>query len=251
MNQIIKAVLIDDEKNSLEMMEWLLQTYCPEVKIMELCNSGEAGIKSINQWNPDVIFLDIEMPKMNGFDMLEKIKDINFEIVFTTAYDQFAVRAFRYSAFNYLLKPVDPDDLRATVVKLLEKKTAPSKEQMNLLFQSLVNREQSVDRIALSTQEGLVFVQTKNIAYCKAESNYTYVVLADGQKYLVAKTLKDIDETLSGKDFYRVHNSYLVNINHIIRYVRGDGGYFVMPDNAQITISRNKKDEFFQLFSKF
>ena len=122
---------------------------------------------------------------------------------------------------------------------------------MTLLFQNLVNREQPVERIALSTNDGLIFVQTKNIAYCRAESNYTHVVMADGQKILVAKTLKEIDETLSGKDFYRVHNSYLVNINHIIRYIRGDGGYFIMPDNTQITIARSKKDEFFQLFNKF
>jgi two-component system, LytTR family, response regulator len=249
---MIKAILIDDERNSLEMLDWLLTTYCPEIAVAAQCESGEAGIQAIGQLQPDVVFLDIEMPKMNGFDMLEKIGDINFEIVFTTAYDKFAVRAFRYAALNYLLKPVDPEELQATVNRLKQKKSSPTKEQMELLFQSLISREkQPVERIALSTGDGLVFAQTKDIAYCRAESNYTNVVMASGQKILVAKTLKEIDDTLSGKDFFRVHNSFLVNINHIAKFVRGDGGYILMPDNTQITISRSKRDEFFQLFARF
>jgi two-component system LytT family response regulator len=247
----IRAILIDDERNSLEMLEWLIKTYCPECTILALCESAEEGIKSITQHQPDLVFLDIEMPRMNGFDMLEKIGDLKFEVVFTTAYDQFAVRAFRYSALNYLLKPVDPEELQQTFLRMKEKKAIPSREQMELLFQSLAGRTAPVERIALSTHDGLVFVQTKEIAYCRADSNYTHVVLANGQDILVARTLKDLDDTLAGKDFFRVHNSYLVNINHISRFVRGDGGYIVMPDKAEITISRGKRDEFFQLFAKF
>lgn len=249
---MIKAILVDDERNSLEMLEWLLKTYCPEVSILALCDSGEAGIKAIATFQPDVVFLDIEMPKMNGFEMLESIKDIQFEVVFTTAYDQFAIKAFRYSAINYLLKPIDPDDIMATVARLKGKISSPSRDQMELLFQSLLSKQnQQVDRIALSTHDGLNFVQTKDIAYCKADSNYTNVVMANGQNILVAKTLKELDETLSGKDFFRVHHSYLVNINHISKFVRGDGGYIVMHDKTEITISRSKRDEFFQLFAKF
>lgn len=248
---MIKAILIDDERNAIEMLEWLMKTYCPDVSIVTTCQSAQEGIHAIAQHHPDVIFLDIEMPKMNGFDMLEKINDIDFAIVFTTAYDQFAVRAFRYSALNYLLKPVDPEDLQSTIKRLKEKMGAPSKEQLELLFQNLLGKQNQVERIALSTADGLVFVQTNTITYCKADSNYTVVVLADGRNIVVAKTLKEIDETLSGKDFFRVHNSYLVNINHISKFVRGDGGYILMPDKTQITISRSKRDEFFQLFAKF
>jgi two-component system, LytTR family, response regulator len=247
----IKAILIDDEKSSTVALKWLLETYCPDVNVVAVCDSGETGIAAIREHKPDVVFLDIEMPKMNGFEVLENLGDINFEVVFTTAYDQFAVKAFRYSALNYLLKPVDPDDLVTTIGKLKEKKSAPSKEQMDLLFKSLLQREQPVERVALSTNDGLIFVQTKDITYCRAESNYTYVVMADGRNILVAKTLKEIDATLSGKDFIRVHNSFLVNINHISKFVRGDGGFIVMPDGTQITISRSKRDEFFQLFAKF
>lgn len=248
---MINAIIIDDEKNCIEMLEWLLTTYCPDIRILEKCNSGEDGIESIRKWKPDVVFLDIEMPKMNGFEVLEKLGPLTFEVVFTTAYDKFAVRAFKYAALNYLLKPIDPEELQATVSRIREKSNTPSKDQMDLLFQNLVQAKTQVERIALSTDEGLIFVHTSQISYCKAESNYTYVVMADGKKILVAKTLKEIDETLSGKDFFRVHNSFLVNVNHIQKFVRGDGGYIVMPDKTEITISRSKKDDFFQLFAKF
>ncbi|MBK9270572.1 MAG: response regulator transcription factor [Saprospiraceae bacterium] len=248
---MINAIIIDDERNSIEMLEWLLSTYCPDVRVLSSCESGEEGIQAIKRLKPDLVFLDIEMPKMNGFDVLEAIGTPDFEVVFITAYDQFAVKAFRYAAFNYMLKPVDPEDLAKTIGRLKEKKTVPDKEQMELLFQNLLNKEKQIDRIALSSGDGLIFVQTKDIMYCKAESNYTQVALVDGRTVLVARTLKDLDETLSGKDFHRVHHSYLVNINHISKFVKGDGGYILMPDKTEITISRNKRDDFFQLFSKF
>jgi len=248
---MINAIIIDDERNSIEMLEWLLANYCPDVRVLATSNSPEEGIQFIQKLKPDLLFLDIEMPKMNGFDLLEKIGNIDFEVVFITAYDQFAVKAFRYSALNYLLKPVDPEDLMKTISRMNEKKSIPEREQMELLFQNLVKQEKQIERIALSSADGLIFVQTKDIMYCKAESNYTHVVLSEGRQILVAKTLKELDETLSGKDFQRVHNSFLVNINHITKYVKGDGGYILMPDKTEITISRNKRDDFFQQFAKF
>jgi len=251
MGNTLKAIIIDDETHSTEMLEWLLQTYNTDVEVLATCHSGEEGLKTLQNHHPDVVFMDIEMPRMNGFDVLDQLQERPFELVFITAYDQFAVRAFRYAALNYLLKPVDPDDLVATINRIREKKTHTGPAQMEILFQSLLNKQNQVERIALSSGDGLVFVNTADITYCKAESNYTQVVLQNGKKIMVARTLKDLDETLSGKDFFRVHASYLVNINHISKFVRGDGGYIVMPDEAQITISRSKRDEFFQLFARF
>lgn len=248
---MIKAVIVDDELNCVEMLEWLLKTYCPIVSIVALCTSGEQGIEAINKYRPDVVFLDIEMPKMNGFDMLEKFDQLSFDVVFTTAYNKFAIKAFRYSALNYLLKPVDPEDLQATIKKLQEKKSAVGKDQLNLLLENMKNLTLPVQRIALSTADGLIFVNTSEIMYCQAESNYTNVMLTNKNKILVAKTLKDIDETLSGKDFFKVHNSFLININQIRKFVRGDGGYILMNDDTQITIARSKREEFFEMFSKF
>ncbi len=233
------------------MLEWLLSTYCPEVSITAICHSAQAGIAAIQTHKPDVVFLDIEMPGMNGFDMLEKIESIAFSIIFTTAYDQFALRAFRYAALDYLLKPIDPDDLKKAVARLKTENHTLGREQLNLLLETLNPAKKQVDRIALSVGDALIFVKTADICYCAAESNYTRVVMADGKKVMVAKTLKELDDTLAGDDFIRVHNSYLVNINHIKKYVKGDGGYIVMPDDTQITISRSKRNDFFQLFSKF
>jgi two-component system LytT family response regulator len=249
---MIRCVLIDDESNSLEMMEWLLKTYSPEVKIEAMCNSAGAGIEAINHYKPDVVFLDIEMPHMNGFDMLEQFDKISFDVVFCTAYDQFAIKAFRYSALNYLLKPVDPEDLKETIRRLEEKRVAPSVEQIELLMQNIRQAVKPVvQRIALTANDGMIFVATNDILYCQAESNYTSVVLKGGKKVLVSKVLKDIDEALSGPDFFRVHNSYLINLNHIARFVRGEGGYVVMDDGATIGISRSRRQEFMEQFSKF
>jgi two-component system, LytTR family, response regulator len=249
---MIRCVLIDDESNSLEMMEWLLKTYCPDVVIEAMCNSASNGIEAINRHKPDVVFLDIEMPHMNGFDMLEQFDKLTFDVVFCTAYDQFAIKAFRYSALNYLLKPVDPEDLKETIRRLEEKKASPSKEQIELLFQNIKQTTRStVQRIALTTGDGMIFVPTKDIMYCQAESNYTSVVLAGGKKVLVSKVLKDIDEALSGPDFFRIHNSYLVNMNHISKFVRGDGGYVVMEDGTTVSISRSRRQEFMDMFEKF
>lgn len=249
---MIKCVLVDDENNALEMMEWLLKTYCPEAEICAMCNSAAQGMEAIEKYRPDVVFLDIEMPKMNGFDMLERLDKLSFDVVFCTAYDQFAIKAFRYSALNYLLKPIDPDDLKETIKRLQQKKATPSREQIELLFQHIHQpAKPAVQRIALTTGDGMIFVSTADIVYCQAESNYTSVVMNNGRKILVSKVLKDIDETLAGSDFYRIHNSYLININQIQKYVRGDGGYVIMNDGASISISRSRRQEFMELFSKF
>jgi len=249
---MIRCILVDDEKNALEMMEWLLKTYCPNVEIMAMCSSAEQGIEAIHKFKPDVVFLDIEMPRMNGFDMLEKFDKLFFDVVFCTAYDQFAIKAFKYSALNYLLKPVDPDDLKATVERIEERKAIPTKEQFDLLLQNINQPVKSTpQRIALTTNDGMIFVPTSDIIYCEAESNYTKVVLQGGKKIVVSKVLKDIDEALNGPDFCRVHSSFLINVNRIKKYVRGDGGYLIMDDDANISISRNRRQEFMDLFSKF
>ena len=248
---MIRCVLIDDETNSLEMMEWLLKTYCPQVKIEAMCQAAAEGIKAINEYKPDVVFLDIEMPHMNGFDMLEQFDKLFFDVVFCTAYDQFAIKAFKYSALNYLLKPVDPEDLKETIKRIEERKGIPGKEQIDLLLQNLRQATKpALHRIALTTNDGLLFVSTADIMYCEAESNYTNVVLST-RKIMVSKTLKEIDEALAGPDFYRIHNSFLINLNHIQKYVRGDGGYVLMNDGKSVSISRSKRQEFMDMFSKF
>ncbi|HKR04341.1 MAG TPA: LytTR family DNA-binding domain-containing protein [Bacteroidia bacterium] len=247
---MIHAVIIDDEQKCIETLSILIKMHCPEITIDASCNNGSDGIKAINQHKPDVVFLDIEMPKMNGFDMLEKFEKIFFHVVFTTAYNQFAIKAFRYSALNYLLKPIDPDDLKSTVSRIKELKGPGFNEQFEILMQNIKSNNKP-QRIALSTGDGLVFVNTKDIMYCHSESNYTHVLLTGGEKYLLAKTIKEFEDTLSEDNFFRIHNSYVVNLDQIKKFVRGDGGYVVMKDGTSITIARARREEFFSLFDKF
>lgn len=247
---MIRAIIIDDEPQCVETLCILIKMHCPEIHIDAGCESGEEGILAIQKFKPDVVFLDIEMPKMSGFDMLEKLGNISFQVVFTTAYNQFALRAFKYSALNYLLKPIDPDDLRETVSRILALKRGPMKEQFDILLNTLKQNDKP-SRIALSTGDGMVFVNTNNIMYCQSESNYTHVKLIDGEKYLLAKSLKEFEETLPEKDFFRIHNSFLVNLNEIKKFVRSDGGYVIMNDGTQVGIARARREEFFALFDKF
>src|SRR5215218_517063 len=179
---MIRCVLIDDEMDSLEVMEMLLKTYCPQVEIVAICNNAKEGIGAINRLRPDVVFLDIEMPNMNGFDMLEQFDELFFDVVFVTAYHQFAIKAFRYSALNYLLKPVDADDLVTTIRRIEKAKAAPLKEQMELLMQSVNNSgKQTTSRIALTTSYGMLFVETKDIVFCESDNNYTNVKMSSGK----------------------------------------------------------------------
>ena len=249
---MIRCVLVDDEADSLEVIELLIKKHCPQVTVEASCNSAEKGMEAILRYKPDVVFLDIEMPNMNGFDMLENFDTLDFDIVFITAYHQFAIKAFRYSALNYLLKPVDLDELLETIRRIEKRAAPPVREQMELLKDRINNPGKPlIARIALTTSFGMTFVDTADIVVCQSDSNYTRVHLVNGEKILVSKTLKEIDETLSGPDFYRIHNSYLINLHHIRKFVKGDGGYLVMVDETIVSISRTKKQEFLELFSKF
>jgi two-component system LytT family response regulator len=249
---MIKAILVDDEKNALEMMEWLLRTYAPDVAILASCLSAREGLDAIAQGAPDVLFLDIEMPRMNGFDMLAQLDKPRFDIVFCTAYDRFAIRAFRFAALDYLLKPIDPHDLQLTLHRIREKRPLATTEQFSLLLQQVRSQQKLTPaRFALTTADGLLFVPTADILYCVAESNYTLVVFVAGRKILVSRTLGNIDETLSGDTFFRVHSSYLINIDHIRKFVRADGGYLIMEDDTQIPLARSRRQEFMERFPKF
>lgn len=247
----IKAIIVDDEKNALEVLEWLLATYCPEVELIGIFQSGEEVLEAISNLMPDVLFLDVEMPKMNGLELIEKLPNRDFDLVFTTAYDQFAIKAFKLAALNYLLKPIDPEELMTTVARIKAKKTVIQQDQLEMILQSFTRQAESNNKIAVHNNDSVTFVDPSDILYCKADSNYTTIHLEDESKVLIAKTLKEVSETLNGKDFYRVHKSYLVNLGKIVKFIKDDGGYLVMKDGQQISVSRDRKEEFFQLFSRF
>lgn len=242
-----KAIIIDDEPDCVRLLSLQLKMSCADVEVVAECCSGEEGLKAIQKFNPQLVFLDIEMPKMNGFQLLESLHEVNFSIIFVTAYDRFAVRAFRFSALDYLLKPVDTRELQKALNKA-ERLHRPDNRQLDLLRQQIQNPEAHANRIALPYQNGLTFVELHDILYCEADNNYTRFIVKGNEKYLVSKTLREVQEVLEGKTFLRIHRQYLINVNHIRKYVKGEGNYIVMIDEKTIPVAKSHKD---QLIEKF
>ena len=247
----IKAVLIDDEKNTLELLEWQLQTYCPQVVPVALCTSADEGIAAIREHAPQLVFLDIEMPRKNGFEVLLAFPEINFEVIFTTAYDQFALKAFKFAALDYLLKPVDADDLQAALERYERiHRQRDFKQQLDILLQQYHQPRSLPGKIPLATQEGIFFADPQQIVHCDAASNYCFIHFADKSKMVLSRTLKDLEDLLLPFGFIRVHHSHLINPEHVKRYVKSDGGYIEMSNGANIAISRQRRDSIVQLLMK-
>lgn len=245
---MLKAIIIDDEPDCVKLLALQLKMYCPQVQVLAACTSSGEGLQKINELQPDILFLDIEMPVMNGFQLLEKLGSIRFSLVFVTAYDQFAVKAFRYSALDYLLKPIDAKDLQAAVQKAGLRQW-PDKQQLSLLKQQVQGKEKVFpDKIALPYQNGVTFVEIRHIIYCESENNYTRFHTTDKLQYLVAKTLGDVQEVLEERNFLRVHRQYLVNLDHIKKYVRGEGNYLVLSNGDNVAVARNQKDRLIEKF---
>ena len=245
---MLKAIIIDDEPDCVKLLALQLKMYCPQVQVVAGCTESETGYLKIKELLPDIVFMDIEMPVMNGFQLLEKIGSIQFSLVFVTAYDQFAVKAFRFSALDYLLKPIDGKDLKAAVEKA-EQRHWPQPQQLNLLKEQLHGVTKNIpDKIALPYQNGVIFAEIKNVIYCESDNNYTRIYTVDGKKYLVAKTLGDIQEVLEERNFLRIHRQYLINLSHIKKYVRGDGNYVIMSNDQSIPVARNQKERLVERF---
>ena len=241
---MIRALLIDDEHHSNHTLRYELERHCPNVQVLGEALSGEEGIFKIEQLKPDLIFLDIEMPGMSGFEMISRLVPVDFEIIFVTAYDQYAIRAFRFAAVDYLLKPVTGEYLKEAVGRI-SRRDANAEQHLKLeAFMHNMRHGMQSPRIALSSGRGMDFVNVTDILYCHAESNYTHMHMSDGKKYTQAKTLKDVEQILEQLDFFRIHQSYLINLRQVLRYVRDDGGYVIMPDGIKIPIAKRRKEEF-------
>lgn len=246
---MLRAILVDDERSSLENLQQKLNEFCPDISVIASSEKPEDAILLIRQHMPDVIFLDIEMPRMSGIRMLDELTDYTGEIIFTTAYNHYAVEAIRISAFDYLIKPVSITDLQNAVARLVKYKQSETRERMDILRQSLSETKSQEDKIAVPTSEGLEFIQIKSIIHIESSSNYSKIFLNAGKTMLVTKLLKDFEDMLLPYRFYRVHNSHLINLSYIKKYIRGDGGQVVMQDDTFIDVARRKKDEFLRLIS--
>ena len=245
---MISAVIIDDELHSLETLSWKINEYCEGVQVLATFSDPTIGLAYLESNEVDLLFLDIEMPVLSGFDVLQKISNVNFDVIFTTAYDEYGIKAIKYSALDYLLKPIDSEELQNAIAKYRDKKhQSISPEQLDVLFSSLRKDLSGQQKIALATKESIELVKPQDIILCESDNNYTMVYM-DGRKKLISKTLKEFEELLVPHNFFRTHQSYLVNIEHIREYVRQDGGYLLMSNQKNVPVSRNKREGVMKLF---
>jgi two-component system, LytTR family, response regulator len=241
------AILIDDELNCLDALEADLNEYCPEIKILAKFQSPLIALEQLKVLNPTIVFLDIEMPFLNGFEFLKKVENINFEVIFITAYDQFAIKAFQFSAVDYLLKPVDSNLLIQAVQKVKKYSKTFDNQRLSLVLESLKNIQQNTNLFGLLTSSGIEFIDSDKISIISIEDEQTTVYLINGEKIVTSKTMKEMEKTLENMNFLRVHLSYIINLNQVKKYINGDGGELLMNDGRIIPVSRNGKPKLLSL----
>ncbi|WP_298221843.1 LytTR family DNA-binding domain-containing protein [Flavobacterium sp.] len=246
------ALLIDDDKHLREGMKSLLERHAPEILIVGEAESVKTGIEAIEKHNPQVVFLDIHLTDGTGFDILEQVAKTNGKltshIVFITAHEQYALKAFKFSALDFLLKPVDPEDLKKSIAKIkeaLEKNT--SFEHIDLLLENIRKKVDHFKRIALSTTDGIHLFEINDIIRCESHDNYTQFFIKNHKPLLISKTLKEYEELLSEHGFERIHQSHLINLSYLKSYIKTDGGYVIMGDNAKLPIAQRKKERLQEL----
>jgi two-component system, LytTR family, response regulator len=245
-----KAIIIDDELRARTTLTNFIKKYCPEIDLIGEAEGVKQGIKLIKDTQPDLVFLDVRMNDGSGFDLLDHIPEKNFQLIFTTAYEEYALKAFKYSAIDFLVKPIDPDELTTAVKKVISESQNKQMngEKLATLSYNLHNRANP--RLAISDTKGIMMVAVEDIIYCKSDNNYTTIALKNGQNIVASKLLKEFEDMLSGLNFFRIHNSFIVNLHHVVRYIKGEGGQVIMSDKSELEVSRRKKLEFLDSLAK-
>lgn len=244
MEGTIRTIIVEDENKSLLTLRTLLERYCPQIKVIGTGNCVEAGIRVIEELKPELVFLDIGMPDGDAFDLLNRIGKVEFEIIFITAYNDFALKAFEFSALHYLLKPINYIELQDAVQRYLKIRPITNlQSRLDILNSSLKSH---FDKISLPSNDGLIIVEIQDIVRFEAAGNYSTVFLSQGDSIVVTKTLNQFEEILTGLLFVRVHNTHLINLRYVKKYQRGQGGVVTMNNGTQITVSRTRKNEFLE-----
>jgi two-component system LytT family response regulator len=241
---MLNALIIDDEANAREKMAFLLDRYCADtVRVITTCKDGEEAVAAIRAHQPDLLFLDVEMPRMTGFDVLREAGMGKHDVIFTTAYDHYAIKAIKFSAIDYLLKPIDIDQLKEAIARVLEKRGTTGADQR--VEQLMDNTRPGVapDSLSVPSKDGFVMVKVDDIVWCEAVNYYTVFHLLGGRELVATRTLKDFEEMLDGSGFVRIHHSHMINVKHLERYIKGAGGQVVMAGGKTLDVSRRKKDE--------
>lgn len=242
----LEVILVDDEDNAREYLANLLGKYCPDVHILGMAASVSEAIELIKQHPPQLLFLDIEMPKENGFELLKKLETIPFSVVFVTAYEKYAIKAFKMSALDYLLKPIDLEDLQLVIEKAKVKSFHIANLQYKQFIQNITNKENPFSQVSIPVLNGFEFIHLDDIIYLKAESNYTQFFLKGGKHIMATKTLKEFEDVLNEVNFYRVHKSSMINLTALVKYTRGDGGMVLLIENHEVEVSRRAKEGFLE-----
>lgn len=244
MEASIRAIIIDDEAHNADLLHYEISDSFPDVEVVRVCYSAKEGLKAIKELSPDLIFLDIEMPVMSGFEILEFTPNTNFHVIFTTAHSEYALKAIRTSAVDYLLKPITRDDLDRAMAAYRKRRGEYDQNIAFLLNQLEDVKQNRVTKLALPTPDGLIFLQISEIIYFQSDDVYTFVKTTKGKQYFLNKTMKTIEDMIKGLPFYRVHRSYIINLSQIRKFIKADGGYLLMENGESIPIARSRKDEF-------
>jgi len=241
---MIRAIIVEDEKMSRETLRRMLEKYCPQVDIVAEAEGYRQGMELIRKFEPDLVFLDIQMPDGSGFRLLEELQDINFEVIFTTAFDQFAIKAIKFSALDYLLKPIIPEELMNALEKVEQKRMELRKSKnIEIFLENMKTKDDSSQKIVLSTSDKIHVIQVDEIIRCESDNYYTQFFFTNGKRLIVSKTLKENEELLSQHNFIRPHKSHLINTKYIKSFLRQEGGYIIMTDGSKIPVSRRKREK--------
>lgn len=240
----LKAVIIDDEADAVSLLQLQLFKHCPQIGNVSTYTNPVTALEDIKLLNPDLLFLDIEMPLMNGFEVLQNLAPFNFAVIFVTAYNQYAIKAFKFNAIDYLVKPIDTDDLVEVVKRVREKQTVTN-NQINALQKQV--QGEPINKIAISSHTGVSFIDLNEIVYAEADSNYCTLILTDGKRFVISKTLKDLQELLEESHFLRIHRQYIINLNHV-QHLDRTKSILTMVNKAELIVARNQKDKLVEMY---
>jgi two-component system LytT family response regulator len=250
-NMPLRALIIDDEAKSREVLSRQLEHFCPEIEVIGNATNGNQAAQLIREMKPDVVFLDVELGADTGFDLLKSLGEVKFDVVFTTAHEKYALEAIRFSALDYLMKPILAEELKRSVARLLKKKSPEDrKNHLDALIYN-INYSNSDKKLGLPMQHGLEFISISEVVYCESENNYTIFHMKNGQKHLVSRTMLEFDHLLKNYYFFRAHQSYLVNLRHVQRFNKNESSSLIMSSGQQIDVSRRKKTAILQALSEF
>ncbi|HZV71009.1 MAG TPA: LytTR family DNA-binding domain-containing protein [Saprospiraceae bacterium] len=246
----MKAVILDDEQYCSETLFLLLTRHCPQVTHIDVYNEPEIALHALREQAPDILFLDIEMPYMSGFDFIHALGPTRSSVIFTTAYDTYAVQAFKVNAVDYLLKPIDKGELIGAVNKVLQKPQPFDQQILTGLIRSAIEQQQTPRKITIHTVDGIHLLALDDIIYCKSEGSYSYVYLKEQSSLMVSKNLSEMEDLIKSARFFRIHKSHLINRDHIVKVNKAEGGDITMSNHEKVPISRQKRVEFFDWLSK-